>query len=270
MKLSLFNKEYDKCESDTSRVYMIEKYIYKSGLYAQQKKVLESISSNDKVYIANSRQMGTSKLILEYLCCELILSDSTNPLSIYIGSQSLKSTDFLRNYLCEILEIVPIKLWAQKKRPQKGIYVISNKKCIELYNGSKIYFGPIASEKIVGMNFTHVFIDCASFVNEEKLNGFLLYTMLTPKIIMNGDRNINPITLFIHKFKIEIMHWFYNPKYRKGLCLKCNADTFNIPENTDDNVIDQYLNLSCDISSDWYKEMEKCFVGKKLIDNEIF
>lgn len=117
-----WKSEFKRCLLDTSRCYMIEKYIFKQPLWESQKLLLETIKNNKITVAVKSRSVGYTSILAAFTACEMALNCEKNNENrsafgyydiMYIAPNACMGAEF-RNLVLRFLEQIPTELWSDE------------------------------------------------------------------------------------------------------------------------------------------------------------
>ena len=112
-----WKKELKKCSLDTTRIYMIEKYIFKSPLWKGQRHLLECMKHRHVTLSVKSRAVGYTSLMAALTACEMVLNCDMQEINntmyhdiVYISHSEQEKKAFIR-LVTEYINRIPKQLW---------------------------------------------------------------------------------------------------------------------------------------------------------------
>ena len=106
-----WKKELKKCALDTTRAYMIEKYVFKSPLWKGQKELLGCTKHRHVTFSTKSRAVGYTTLMAALVACEMVLNcDVENSDMVYISHTEQDKRIFQKKVI-EYINAIPKELW---------------------------------------------------------------------------------------------------------------------------------------------------------------
>lgn len=112
-----WKKELKKCSLDTTRIYMIEKYVFQSPLWEGQRHLLECMKHRHVTFSVKSRAVGYTSLMAALTACEMVLNcdmeDINNTLHydiVYICHSGQEKEMFIKKVI-EYINKIPKQLW---------------------------------------------------------------------------------------------------------------------------------------------------------------
>lgn len=134
-------KEYVKCASDRSRIYMIEHYLktYDAtrkkevpfNLFPRQKDLCSTLGSANNVVTTKARQMGITTTAGAFIACEMVLADPDSPQTVLVIGNTLDLAQQMVTKIRDFLLQFPAWLWGDEYiKPDTDISEAPNKKTI--------------------------------------------------------------------------------------------------------------------------------------------
>jgi hypothetical protein len=107
-----WKKELKKCSLDTTRVYMIEKYVFNSKLWNGQKHLLEWMKHRHVTFSVKSRGVGYTSLMAALTACEMVLNYDIEGVTdiVYIAQSREEKSMFIKQVI-EYIDRIPKQLW---------------------------------------------------------------------------------------------------------------------------------------------------------------
>ena len=284
-------KEYIKCVSDKSRIYMITHFLktYDATqkknvafkLFPRQQDLCRTLGNANNVVTTKPRQAGITTTTGGFISCEMALADPKSPQTALVIGNTIdlaqqmvtKIRDFLLQFPAwiwgdDMIELVGNPLGLPTK---KQLFYICNTKELVLKNGCRVVArssGPHASRGVGGC--TWLIFDEAAFIED----GVEVYSSALPTISTGGHivmistpHGKDPLyyetcrraelkgTKDWNNFEIVKLKWFQDPRYNKHLeWTRKNSKTGEI-EVYKEELIDKEGNVRYD-EVHW-EEMEK-------------
>ena len=196
------SKEYIKCFSDRSRIYMIQNYLktfdgtqgkeVPFNLFPKQQELCHALGeSENSVATTKYRQAGITTVTGGFIACDMSLCDKSSPKTALIIGNTLDLAQEMLFKIQNFLLQIPLWFWGEEIWKQEGddvditqppsngniIFKKCNGKVIFLKNGCKIYArssGPNASRGISACHY--LIFDETAFIE----NGGEVYTSALP------------------------------------------------------------------------------------------
>lgn len=196
------SKEYIKCFSDKSRIYMIQNYLKTFDgtqgkevpfeLFPKQQDLCHALGeSENSVATTKYRQAGITTVTGGFIACDMSLCDKSSPKTALIIGNTLDLAQEMLFKIQNFLLQIPLWFWGEEIWSQEGddvditqppsngniIFKKCNGKVIFLKNGCKIYArssGPNASRGISACHY--LIFDETAFIE----NGGDVYTSALP------------------------------------------------------------------------------------------
>lgn len=196
------SKEYIKCFSDRSRIYMIQNYLKTFDgtqgkevpfeLFPKQQELCHVLGeSENSVATTKYRQAGITTVTGGFIACDMSLCDKSSPKTALIIGNTLDLAQEMLFKIQNFLLQIPLWFWGEEIWSQEGddvditqppsngniIFKKCNGKVIFLKNGCKIYArssGPNASRGISACHY--LIFDETAFIE----NGGDVYTSALP------------------------------------------------------------------------------------------
>lgn len=115
-----WKKELKKCSLDTTRIYMIEKYIFKDKLWKGQRDLLECMKYRHITFSVKSRAVGYTSLMAALTACEMVLNCDTEDINntlyhdiVYIAHSEQEKSTFIK-LVIEYIDRIPKQLWTSE------------------------------------------------------------------------------------------------------------------------------------------------------------
>jgi hypothetical protein len=112
-----WKKELKKCSLDTSRIYMIEKYVFNNKLWKGQRQLLECMKHRHITFSVKSRAVGYTSLMAALTACEMVLNCDMEEINntsyydiVYIAQSGQEKSTFIR-LVIEYINKIPKQLW---------------------------------------------------------------------------------------------------------------------------------------------------------------
>jgi hypothetical protein len=113
-----WKKELKKCSLDTSRIYMIEKYVFNNKLWKGQRHLLECMKHRHITFSVKSRAVGYTSLMAALTACEMVLNCDMGPVDVnndkcdivYIA-QSVNEKQMFIRLVIDYINRIPKQLW---------------------------------------------------------------------------------------------------------------------------------------------------------------
>ena len=241
-------KEYAKCASDKSRIYMIENFLTTFDatrndtvpfkLFPRQKIFLQALGGNIENITTKPRQAGVSTVICAFFACELALADKKRPETVLIIANNLELSKEDLTKIKEFLEQIPRWFWGSDlfgtpEKEEKSIFIKANEKHLRLKNNSKVYSrsaGPNASRGISSVS--RLLFDEAAFIEDAgTITSAISTTAASAKTVAyvstpNGqDLVYFPVYNSAKakkkgSFTLTEFKWYQDPRYNKNLIWK--------------------------------------------------
>ena len=182
VNVEYIKREFSKCYSDKSRIYMIENYFTTLNgnetvafkLFPRQKDLLNEIAIHNNIVTTKPRQAGISTVTAAKLACELTLATSKSPETALIVANKLDLSQLVLVKVKEFLLQVPRWFWGSEyygtpENEKKTIFVTENKSELELINGSKIHAKSSGRNAARGVSaVSWLIFDEAAFIEDGK------------------------------------------------------------------------------------------------------
>lgn len=247
------SKEYLKCLTDTSRIYMITHYLktYDATqrkevpfhLFPRQQDLCNTLGNAENVVTTKPRQAGITTTSGAFIACEMCLADPDSPQTVLCIGNTLDLAQQMLFKIRDFLLQFPIWMWGMDyverigdpfKLPNKNdIFTVCNSKELRLKNGCKVVArssGPDASRGVGGV--TWLIFDEAAFIE----NGKDVYASALPTVSTGGHiimistpNGMDQLyyetcrraelkgTRDWNSFELVKMKWFEDPRYNKCL-----------------------------------------------------
>lgn len=113
-----WKKELKKCSLDTTRIYMIEKYVFHNKLWKGQRQLLECMKHRHVTFSVKSRAVGYTSLMAALTACEMVLNCDMGPVDVnnnkhdivYIAQSESEKQVFIR-LVIDYINRIPKQLW---------------------------------------------------------------------------------------------------------------------------------------------------------------
>ena len=113
-----WKRELKKCSLDTTRVYMIEKYVFTNRLWKGQRQLLDCMKHRHVTLSVKSRAVGYTSLMAALTACEMVLNCDMGPGDrfnekhdiVYICQTANERQMFIRQVI-EFINRIPKQLW---------------------------------------------------------------------------------------------------------------------------------------------------------------
>ena len=112
-----WKKELKKCSLDTTRAYMIEKYVFNSPLWKGQRQLLECMKHRHVTFSVKSRAVGYTSLMAALTACEMVLNCDVEDINntsyydiVYIVQSGQERSLFIKQVI-EYINRIPKQLW---------------------------------------------------------------------------------------------------------------------------------------------------------------
>lgn len=164
-------KEYIKCLSDKSRIYMITHYLktydatqkreVQFELFPRQKDICRTLGNANNVVTTKPRQAGITTTCGAFISCEMALADPESPQTVLVIGNTIDLAQQMVTKIRDFLFQFPAWVWGDdmielvgdpnKKPTRKQLFTICNTKELVLKNGCRVVArssGPDASRGV--------------------------------------------------------------------------------------------------------------------------
>lgn len=275
-------KEYAKCYSDKSRIYMITHFLktYDAtqtkevmfSLFPRQQDLCRELGNSNNVVTTKPRQAGITTTTAGFISCEMCLADKESPQTVLVIGNTLDLSQLMLIKIRDFLLQFPLWMWGEEiselgdpMKPPKNknvIFTTCNTKELVLKNGCRVVArssGPDASRGVGGV--TWLIFDEAAFIE----NGQDVYASALPTVSTGGHIVMISTphgkdllyyetcrlakmegTIDWNGFRLVALKWFQDPRYNRWLeWTKKNPDTGEV-EVIKENYIDSNGNITYD------------------------
>lgn len=112
-----WKKEIKKCSLDTTRIYMIENYVFNNKLWKGQRHLLECVKHRHITFSVKSRAVGYTSLMAALTACEMVLNCDMEDINntsyydiVYIAQSGQEKSMFIKQVI-EYINKIPKQLW---------------------------------------------------------------------------------------------------------------------------------------------------------------
>ena len=240
-------REFIKCVSDKSRIYMIENYLktydmrYRKEvpfkLFPRQKDLCKLLGNEKNVITTKPRQAGITTTTAAFIACTMALASEESPETVLVIGNKLDLSEQMVTKVRDFLNQIPRWFWGddyfspdpKSEKNKIDIFTKNNKDEVCLFNKSKIIARSSGKNAARGVSSVSILVfDEAAFIE----NGDVVYsqavatTSTCGRIVMistpGGKDQLYWKTYSQAKngengFALIELKWYQDPRYNKNL-----------------------------------------------------